>query len=61
MPMLAEQQYDYVIGGDADRDTVDLAVLDATSAGVRAYLAQTADGAGYARMLTWAQQLAPGA
>ncbi len=60
MPMLAEQ-YDYVIGGDPDRDTIDLAVLDATSAGVRAHLAQTADGAGYVRMLSWARQHAPGA
>ena len=52
MPMLAEQ-YDYVIGGDPDRDTVDLAVLDATSAGFRAHLTQTADAAGYAQMVTW--------
>jgi hypothetical protein len=27
MVMLAEQ-YDFVIGGDPDRDTIDLAVLD---------------------------------
>jgi len=60
MPMLAEQ-YDYVIGGDPDRDTVDLAVLDATSAGFRAHLTQTADAAGYAQMVTWAQRQAPGA
>jgi transposase len=58
--MLAEQ-YDYVIGGDPDRDTVDLAVLDATSAGFRAHLTQTADAAGYAQMVTWAQRQAPGA
>ena len=58
MPMLAEQ-YNYVIGGDPDRDTVDLAVLDATSAGFRAHLTQTADAAGYAQMVTWAQRQAP--
>lgn len=60
MPMLAEQ-YDYVIGGDPDRDTVDLAVLDTATAGVRAHLTQPADAAGYERMLSWAQHHAPGA
>jgi transposase len=60
MPMLAEQ-YDYVIGGDPDRDTVDLAVLDTATAGVRAHLTQPADAAGYDRMLSWAQHHAPGA
>ena len=54
MPMLAEQ-YDYVIGGDPDRDTVDLAVLDTATAGVRAHLTRPADAAGYERMLSWAQ------
>jgi transposase len=59
MVMLAEH-YDYVIGGDPDRDSVDLAVVDTTTGGVRAHLADQADGPGYARMLTWARQQAPG-
>ncbi|HEX3801884.1 MAG TPA: IS110 family transposase [Solirubrobacteraceae bacterium] len=59
MVMLAED-YDYVIGGDPDRDTVDLAVLDTGSGRVHAHLADTADGAGYRRMLAWAGEHAPG-
>jgi hypothetical protein len=59
MTMLAED-YDYVIGGDPDRDTVDLAVLDTSTGGVGAHLASSADGAGYAAMLEWACQHAPG-
>ncbi len=59
MVMLAEQ-YDYVIGGDPDRDTVDLAVLDIGTGQVRAHLADAADGAGYRRMFTWAGEHAPG-
>jgi transposase len=59
MVMLAEH-YDYVIGGDPDRDTVHLAVVDTATGGVRAHLVDRADGAGYARMLAWAQQQAPG-
>jgi transposase len=59
MVMLAEQ-YDFVIGGDPDRDTVDLAVLDTGTGWVRAHLADTADGAGYRRMLAWASEHAPG-
>ena len=59
MVMLAED-YDYVIGGDPDRDTVDLAVVDTATGGVRAHLVDQADGPGYARMLAWAQQRAPG-
>ncbi|MCH6172432.1 IS110 family transposase [Pseudonocardia alaniniphila] len=57
--MLAEQ-YRYVIGGDPDRDTIDLAVLDTATGGVRAHLADTADGPGYERILDWARQHAPG-
>jgi transposase len=57
--MLA-QDYEYVIGGDPDRDTVDLAVLDTATGGIHAHLASSADGAGYAAMLEWAHQLAPG-
>jgi len=59
MVMLAEQ-YDFVIGGDPDRDTVDLAVLDTGAGRVHAHLADTADGAGYRRMLAWADEHSPG-
>ena len=38
MVMLAEH-YDFVIGGDPDRDTIDLAVLDTGTGRVRAHLA----------------------
>ena len=58
MVMLAER-YDFVIGGDPDRDTIDLAVLDTGTGRVGAHLADTADGAGYRRMLTWAGEHAP--
>lgn len=58
MVMLAER-YDFVIGGDPDRDTIDLAVLDTSTGRVGAHLADTADGAGYRRMLTWADEHAP--
>jgi transposase len=57
--MLAED-YDFVIGGDPDRDTIDLAVLDTGAGRVHAHLADSADGAGYRRMLRWADQHAPG-
>jgi transposase len=59
MVMLAEH-YDYVIGGDPDRDSVDLAVVDTPTGGTRAHLVDQADGPGYERMLSWAQQHAPG-
>jgi transposase len=59
MVMLAEH-YDYVIGGDPDRDTVDLAVVHAATGAVRGHLAIAADGAGYARLLRWARHQAPG-
>ncbi len=59
MVMLADQ-YDFVIGGDPDRDTIDLAVLDTSTGRVRAHLADSADGPGYGRMLTWAVENAPG-
>ena len=58
MVMLAEH-YDFVIGGDPDRDTIDLAVLDTGTGRVHAHLADSADGAGYRRMLTWANDHAP--
>ncbi|WP_328526844.1 IS110 family transposase [Kribbella sp. NBC_00359] len=59
MAMLADD-YDFVIGGDPDRDTVDLAVLDTRTGRVHAHLADAADGAGYRRMLAWAGEHAPG-
>jgi len=59
MVMLAEN-YDFVIGGDPDRDTIDLAVLDTGAGRVQAHLADSADGPGYRRMLTWAGEHAPG-
>lgn len=59
MVMLAEQ-YDFVIGGDPDRDTIDLAVLDTGGGRVHAHMADSADGAGYRRMLTWAEEHAAG-
>jgi transposase len=59
MSMLAEQ-YEFVIGGDPDRDTVDLAVVDSATGALPAHLADRADGAGYARMLAWADSQAPG-
>ena len=59
MVMLAEH-YDFVIGGDPDRDTIDLAVLDTGTGRVHAHLADSADGAGYRRMLEWASDHAPG-
>jgi transposase len=59
MATLAED-YDFVIGGDPDRDTIDLAVLDTGGGRVQAHLADTADGGGYRRMLAWAGEHAPG-
>ena len=59
MTMLAED-YDFVIGGDPDRDTVDLAVLDTGTGRVHAHLSDGADGAGYLRMFLWAGEHAPG-
>lgn len=59
MTMLAED-YDYVIGGDPDRDTIDLAVLDTATGRERAHIAAPADGPGYQQMLDWARQHAPG-
>ena len=59
MVMLAEH-YDFVIGGDPDRDTIDLAVLDTGGGRVQAHTADSADGAGYRRMLAWASEHAAG-
>ncbi len=60
MVMLAEQ-YEYVIGGDPDRDTIDVAVLDTGTGVVRGHRADDADGCGYARLLAWARAQAPAA
>jgi transposase len=57
--MLAEH-YDYIIGGDPGRDTVDLAVVDTATGGLRAHMCDRTDGAGYARILDWARAQAPG-
>src|SRR5688500_13166441 len=43
MVMLAEH-YDFVIGGDLDRDTIDLAILEAGTGRVRGQSAQTGVG-----------------
>jgi len=59
MVMLADH-YDYVIGGDPDRDTVDLAVVDTATGGLRAHTAELADGPGYQRLLDWGREHAPG-
>jgi transposase len=59
MVMLAEH-YDYVIGGDPDRDTIDLAVVASGTGGVTAHRSDSADGPGYARLLDWGRDQAPG-
>lgn len=38
------EDYDFVIGGDPDHDSIDLAVLDTGAGRVRAQLADAADG-----------------
>jgi transposase len=57
--MLAEH-YDFVIGGDPDRDTIDLAVVDAATGAVRSQISDQADGAGYRRLLSWVGRVADG-
>ncbi len=59
MAMLAEN-YDVVVGGDPDRDTVELAVLDTGTGRVHAHVSNTADGAGYRRIFDWATRTASG-
>jgi hypothetical protein len=59
MVMLAEH-YDFVIGGDPDRDTIDLAILDAVTGAVLGQISDQADGAGYQRVLSWAARAADG-
>jgi hypothetical protein len=51
--MLAEH-YDFVIGGDPDRDTIDLAILDAATGRMHTQYSDAADGPAYRRMLAWA-------
>ena len=38
--------YDFVIGGDPDRDTIDLAIIQADTGGVHAHLVERTDGPG---------------
>jgi transposase len=59
MVMLAEH-YDFVIGGDPDRDTIDLAILQAGTGRVHDQTADRTDGPAYLRLLAWARQHAPG-
>ena len=59
MVMLAEH-YDFVIGGDPDRDTIDLAILETGTGRVRGQTADQTDGPAYSRLLAWARQHAPG-
>ena len=59
MVMLAEQ-YEYVIGGDPDRDGIDLAVVDTATGAVRGHCSDRADAHGYTRLLGWAARQAPG-
>jgi transposase len=59
MVMLADH-YDFVIGGDPDRDTIDLAVIDTRTGGVTAQIADVADATGYQRLLDWGRAHAPG-
>jgi transposase len=59
MVMLAEE-YEFVIGGDPDRDTIDLAVVDTATARVHGQISDQADGPAYRRLLAWADRSAPG-
>jgi len=56
MVMLAEH-YDFIIGGDPDRDTIDLAIIEAGTGRVRGQTADRTDGPAYSRLLAWARQL----
>ena len=59
MVMLAEH-YDFVIGGDPDRDTIDLAVLDAATGRVRAHLADRPTVPAIAGCSAWAERARAG-
>jgi transposase len=58
--VMVAEQYEFVIGGDPDRDTIDLAVVDAGTGLVRNHCTDRADADGYARLLAWADRHAPG-
>jgi len=58
MAMLADD-YEYVIGGDPDRDTVDLVVVETSTGAARAHLEIPTDGAGYRHAQRWALTHAP--
>ena len=58
MPMLSED-YEYVIGGERDRDTIELAVLDTATGATRAHIEASAEGTGHVQMLDWAADHAP--
>ena len=55
MVMLAEH-YDYVIGGDPDRDTIDLAVVTAPAGRVVAHRSDQTGEAGYLRLVNWGRE-----
>jgi hypothetical protein len=59
MVMLAEH-YDFVIGGDPDRDTIDLAIVTAATGRVGGHRSDRTDGPGYVRLLAWAREHACG-
>lgn len=59
MVMLADH-YDFVIGGDPDRDSVDLAIIDTRTGTLKGQIAGSTDGPGYQRLLDWGCQHAPG-
>ncbi|MGE5764220.1 MAG: hypothetical protein ACM3ZF_10195 [Mycobacterium leprae] len=59
MARLAED-YEHVRGGDPDRDSVDVAVLDAATGAICADVSDRADGGGDTRLLAWARTRAPG-
>jgi hypothetical protein len=58
MVLLAEH-YDFVIGGDPDRDTIDLAILGTGTGRVHEQTADRADGPAYLRLLAWAEEQRP--
>ena len=46
--------------GDPNRDTVDLAVVNAATGVVQCHRSDRADGPGYRQLLSWATEQAPG-
>jgi len=59
MVMLADH-YDHVIGGDPDRDTIDLAVVETRTGGVKGHMVGAADRQGYQQLLAWGREHASG-